>query len=127
MQLTMMGVLATVSMLALACSGSGGGGGSAGAGGSGGSGTETFSCTQSGLCTQILVPSSGVSGETSSCTNIQKGTPGTGCSTKDLTGCCTGLGGPSDETQCYYNATSIQLTTYQGLCKTMKGTWSKSP
>jgi hypothetical protein len=123
------GVFAVV-LAAMGCSGNGGGGGgAAGSGGADGSGTDTTtaSCTvaASGLCTQILVPSSSVSEENTQCTTIQKGTTGTGCSTTGLLGCCKEPSGASQETQCYYLAQNLSID--KSLCSTMKGTWSATP
>ena len=98
---------------------------SSGSGGSGsGSGTVTFSCNASAanLCTQLLVPSSEVSSESSSCTESEKGTPGTGCPTTGVVGCCTFTSGGSDEVQCYYSA-SVAMAG-MSACSSEQGTWS---
>ncbi len=108
-----------------ACSGSSspGGGGGSGGGGSGG-GTETVSCTTGGICTQVLVQSSGVAQEKSNCTSLLQGTVGTGCSPNGLTGCCKGLGGASMQEQCYYGASGTTLMIAKEGCSATHGTWS---
>jgi hypothetical protein len=117
------GALAAVAIAAFGCSGSGGGGGGSGGSGGSGSGSTTVSCTTSTLCTQIVVPSSGVSTENSTCTGVEMGKPGTGCSTTGLVGCCKlASSGESQEEQCYYSAE--EESEDKSLCATMKGTWS---
>jgi hypothetical protein len=95
-------------------------------GGTGGSGTVTFSCyvASQSLCTQILAPPSAVSSEQSTCTNMEQGTPGTGCLTTGLVGCCK-LGGSSDEEQCYYSAE--EASTGMAACTGAGVSWSTTP
>jgi hypothetical protein len=106
--------------------GSGGpGGGGAGAGGSGTAGAVTFSCTVAGsLCTELLVPPSGVAAENQQCTTLQNGTSGTGCPTAGLVGCCLpSASDPSHQETCYYDASSATLDMQ--LCGAMTGhSWS---
>jgi hypothetical protein len=92
--------------------------------GGSGSGTVTFSCNASmaALCTQLLVPAAEVSSESSSCTQSEMGTPGTGCPSAGLVGCCKYTGDNADEEQCYYNATVAQ--SGMGSCTSMMGIWS---
>ena len=101
-----------------ACSGSGGSGTVNGAG------FVTTSCTTASLCTQIYVPPSAVSQENSTCTGAEQGTPGTGCSTKGLIGCCTDTSSASREEQCYYTRQEASLE--EGQCKQMGKTWSST-
>jgi hypothetical protein len=105
---------AFVSFGAIACS--------SGSGGSG-NGSVTFSCnaTTAGLCTQILVPQSEVSQETSTCTNTEMGTPGTGCPSANIVGCCKLSSGEANEEQCYYTATAAEAG--KSAC-TGSSTWS---
>jgi hypothetical protein len=102
----------------LACSSSSGGGSGSGPGGG-----VTFSCNASAanLCTQLLVPSSEVSSEASSCMQSEMGTPGTGCPTTGLVGCCKFANNDADEEQCYYSATAASAG--MSVCTSMKGTW----
>ncbi len=98
----------------LACSSSSGGSGS---------GAVTFSCNAAAanLCTQLLVPSSEVSSESSTCMTSEMGTPGTGCPTAGLVGCCKFANNSADEEQCYYSATAAM--SGMSVCTSMKGTW----
>jgi len=103
----------------VACSSSSGGSGSGGSG----NGSVTFSCnaTTAGLCTQIVVPPSEVSQETSTCTSTEMGTPGTGCPSANVIGCCKLSTGEADEEQCYYTATAAEAG--KSVC-TGSSTWS---
>jgi hypothetical protein len=88
----------------------------------------TFSCTQSSanLCTQIVVPQAEVDSEQTVCTGMESGTPGTGCSTSGLIGCCVAGGtGEAAETQCYYSKDTAM--SGQSVCTEEGGTWSKTP
>jgi hypothetical protein len=76
------------------------------------------------LCTQILVPTSGVAAENSTCTGMEMGTPGTGCSTKGIVGCCVDKASAAQEVQCYYSAMNASLD--QGLCTKSGKTWQKT-
>ena len=107
-------VAAWVAALA-ACSSSGGGPGN---------GMVTFSCNApvAGICTQLPVPAAEVSSESSSCTESEKGTPGTGCPSTGIVGCCKYTGANAGEEQCYYDATVAQAG--MGSCTSMMGTWS---
>lgn len=85
-------------------------------------GDVLFSCTEvSGVCTQILLPPGAVGTYTSQCSMSGLGTPGTGCSTVGLVGCC--VQPPGNLTSCAYNAPvamSIQMD-----CKS-PGVWQTS-
>jgi hypothetical protein len=118
-------LVVTAAIAAIGCSSSSGGAG--GSAGSGGGGDGTFSCTETAnnLCTQLLVPSSGVSAEMQTCKTIEMGTSGTGCSTTGLVGCCKpSSSDPSQEEQCYYSASDESV--YMNLCSMMGRTWSTS-
>ena len=67
------------------------------------------------MCVELLVPTSGVAAETSTCTGTQKGTPGTGCPTAGLVGCCKSTSNPSNEEDCYYGA--MEASVGMSICK----------
>jgi hypothetical protein len=118
MRLSKIGALAVVAVAALLAS-------IGGCGSSGGSGDAvTFSCNQSSasICVQILVPSSELSAEQSTCTNVESGTPGTGCPTTGLIGCCKQTIDVGTEDECYYDASLAMM--FKASCK---GTWSTTP
>ena len=121
--------LAAAGCVGFACSsGSGGGGGGAGAAGGGGGGsgggTVLFSCDEPGIaCTQLLVAPSEVTTEQQTCSGVEHGTPGTGCSTTGIVGCCKSTNNPSQEEQCYYSAQ--EATIGKGLCTGTK-VWSNT-
>ena len=118
------GVAAWITTLFACSSSSSGGPGSGSSSGSGGGGMVTFSCnaTAANLCTQLLVPSSEVSSESSSCMQSEMGTPGTGCPSAGLVGCCKYPNNSASEEQCYYSATVAMAG--MSSCTSMKGTWS---
>jgi len=88
----------------------------------------TVSCTiaSENICTQIVAPEDEVSAENMTCTTIESGTPGTGCSTSGLVGCCHQTStGEAAEVECYYNASTAM--TGQMTCTAQHGTWSTTP
>ncbi len=93
----------------------------------GGEGIVTFSCTQTAasLCTQLEVPASEVAAETETCTGIEGGTAGTGCSATGVAGCCKDPSNPSAEEQCYYGASAAM--TGKSACTSKGATWSAMP
>jgi len=117
------GVLLSAALVASACSSSssssGGGGGGSNDGGTAGSGV-TYACTVGALCTQIVAPTSAMSGEQSACT-MQMGTFSTGaCPTAGAVGCCV----QGIEEQCAY--TSSEASILQLTCTGSGKTWTGS-
>jgi hypothetical protein len=55
---------------------------------------------------------------------MEMGTPGTGCSTKGIVGCCVDKASAAQEVQCYYSAMNASLD--QGLCTKSGKTWQKT-
>jgi len=55
---------------------------------------------------------------------MEMGTPGTGCSTKGIVGCCVDKSNAAQEVQCHYSAMNASL--YQGLCTKSGKTWQKT-
>jgi hypothetical protein len=111
--------IAAAAIMASACSGSSArvDGGSTSSSSGGASAAVTFSCTTPDLCTEALAPPSAMAGEEQACMT-EKGTFGTGCSTKGVFGCCV----HGVITQCSYSAN--QAAVGQDLCAREGGIWS---